>query len=79
MSRCRCAWLTFELVQDLQDDVTSSVLLVFSFDEQLTKSSYSSIFDAGNSLIEVTELANDFALLMFVLLNLCSQVHYDYV
>lgn len=52
---------------------------MFSFDEQLTKSSYSSIFDAGNSLIEVTELANDFALLMFVLLNLCSQARYDYV
>ena len=56
------ARLTFEFVQDLQDDVTSSVILVLSFDEQLTNSRYSSIFDAGNSWIGVTELANNFAL-----------------
>ena len=36
--------LTFEFVQDLQDDITSSVILVLSFDQQLTNSSYSSMF-----------------------------------
>lgn len=53
------------------------MLLVFSLDEQLTDNSYSSIFYAGSCLIEVTALANDFALPLFVLLisiDLCSQV-----